>query len=73
MAPVSRRRSGDLVNLKEMMEMGDGTPNVLLEQDDIIYLPLNPLAAVGVAMQNLLMPAQPVFNAAAGVQGLKGF
>ena len=45
---------------------------MLLEQDDIVYVPLNPLAAVGVAMQNLLMPMTPVFNAGFGGAGDRG-
>lgn len=61
-----------VVNLKEMFQTGDASANVLIEQDDIVYVPLNPLAAVGVAMQNLLFPVQPVFNTASGFRALGG-
>lgn len=52
------------LNLKDMYERGDLRYNAVLEEGDIVYLPINPLAAVGVIVQNLLSPVNPVLNAA---------
>ncbi len=51
------------VNLKAMIETGDFKHNAVLEEGDIVWIPINPLAAVGVVTQNLLAPIQPVLNA----------
>jgi len=69
------QRHVTVVNMYDMVERGDTTANVLLEQDDIVYVPLNPLATVGVAVQNLLFPVQPVFQAAGSARavGTGGF
>ncbi len=52
------------VDLKSMIETGDFRHNAVLEEGDIVWIPINPLAAVGVAIQNLLFPVQPVISAA---------
>lgn len=52
------------INLKDLYEKGDLKYNVTLEEGDIIYIPINPLAAVGVMVQNLLYPVSPVIQAA---------
>ena len=67
------RRHVTVINLHDIIRRGDATSNVLLEQDDIVYVPLNPLAAIGVAMQNLLFPIQPAMNTASGMQAITGF
>ena len=67
------QRHVTVINLYEIVKQGDATPNVLLEQDDIIYVPLNPLASIGVAMQNLLFPIQPAMNTASGARAITGF
>jgi polysaccharide export outer membrane protein len=59
-----------VVNLKEIIQQGNAASNVLLEQDDIVYVPLNPLANIGVAVQNLLFPVQPVMQAAGGARAI---
>jgi len=64
------QRHVTVINLKDIIQYGDSTSNVLLEQDDIVYIPLNPLAAVGVAMQNLLFPMQPVFTTVSGAKAV---
>ena len=69
-SPDPDQRHVTVVNLKEIIQFGDSSPNVLLEQDDIVYVPLNPLANVGVAVQNLLFPVQPVFQAAGGARAI---
>jgi polysaccharide export outer membrane protein len=60
---------GDLIrrmslNLKDMYEKGDLKYNAVLEEGDIVFMPINPLAAIGVAVQNLLSPVQPLLSAA---------
>lgn len=52
------------VNLREMYEKGHLRYNALLEEGDIVYIPINPLAAVGVMVQNLLSPVDPVIRVA---------
>jgi polysaccharide export outer membrane protein len=69
-SPDPDQRHVTVVNFKEIIQQGNSTPNVLLEQDDIVYVPLNPLANIGVAVQNLLFPAQPVFQAAGGARAV---
>ncbi|HUO09185.1 MAG TPA: polysaccharide biosynthesis/export family protein [Phycisphaerae bacterium] len=64
------QRHVTVVNLKEIIQQGDSTANVLLEQDDIVYVPYNPLAAIGVSVQNLLFPVQPVVQAAGSASAL---
>jgi polysaccharide biosynthesis/export protein len=65
-----QQRHVTVIDLKDIIERGDATANVLLEQDDIVYVPLNPLASVGVAVQNLLFPIQPVVQAAGSAAAL---
>lgn len=52
------------VNLKDMIEKGDLRYNAVLEEGDLVFMPINPLAAIGVAIQNLLSPVSPLLNAA---------
>lgn len=64
-------RDGDLINrmtidLDRMVKTGDVGLNAVLEEGDIIYVPANAFAAVGLAFQQLLLPIQP---AAATVRG----
>lgn len=46
-------------DLKHTLRTGDASRDAILEEGDIIYLPPNPLAAVGLAFQQLLLPLQP--------------
>ncbi len=50
------------VNLTKMYEKGDLSRNVYLRPDDIIYVPANPLAKVGLAIQQLLFPVRPALE-----------
>lgn len=54
------------VDLDKMVKSGDTSLDAVLEEGDIIYVPANPLAATGLALQQLLLPIQP---AAATIQG----
>lgn len=51
------------INLMAMVESGDMANNILLMPNDIIYVQPNPLASVGLALQNLLYPVRPVLEA----------
>jgi len=52
------------IDMKDMYEKGDLRYNALLEEGDIVYLPTNPVADVGIFIQNLLSPVQPAIAAA---------
>ena len=65
--PSGKKGSGGeemMVNLMDMVKSGDLSRNVLLRPDDVVYVPPNPFAAVGLALRNILFPTQPVFEAA---------
>jgi len=52
------------INMMDMVKKGDLSFNILLKPGDIIYVPANPLAEVGLAIQMLLFPIQPALQAA---------
>lgn len=54
------------IDLDQMVKEGDTSLDAVLEEGDIIYVPPNALASVGLALQQLLLPIQP---AAATVRG----
>jgi len=47
------------VNLNKMIRSGDMSHNILLRPDDVVYVPPNPLAAIGLAIQQVLFPIRP--------------
>jgi polysaccharide export outer membrane protein len=47
------------VNMMHMIKKGDLSQNVLLKAGDVVYVPPNPLAAFGLAMQQVLLGIQP--------------
>ena len=50
------------IDLDKMVQAGDTALDAVLEEGDIIYVPPNPLASVGLAFQQLLLPLQPAAN-----------
>ncbi len=54
------------IDLDNMVEKGDLAHNALLRQNDVIWVPPNPLATVGLALQQLLLPIQPAISAVSG-------
>ena len=54
------------VSLNDMVQGGDVTLDAVLEEGDVIYVPPNPLAAVGLALQQVLLPIQPAANVVRG-------
>lgn len=47
------------IDLEKMVRTGDVALNAVLEEGDIIYVPPTGFAAVGLALQQLLLPIQP--------------
>jgi polysaccharide export outer membrane protein len=48
-----------VVNMMKMIRDGKMAQNILLRPDDVVYVPPTPLAAMGLAMQQLLLGIQP--------------
>lgn len=48
-----------MVNMTKMVQKGDASRNVMLQADDVVYVPPNPLAAIGLAIQQVLFPIRP--------------
>jgi protein involved in polysaccharide export with SLBB domain len=46
------------IDLMAMVKSGDMSHNIILQPDDVIYVPPNPFAAVGMAFQQVLFPVQ---------------
>lgn len=51
------------VNVDRMVRAGDWSKNILLEPDDIVYIPPTPLAWLGLRIRELLDPVGPVLDA----------
>ncbi|MEK6675358.1 MAG: polysaccharide biosynthesis/export family protein [Planctomycetota bacterium] len=51
------------VNIDQMIKKGDWSRNILLEPDDIVYVPPTPLAWLGQKIQETLSPVAPVAQA----------
>ncbi|MBI4719263.1 MAG: polysaccharide biosynthesis/export family protein [Planctomycetes bacterium] len=51
------------VNVDKMIHSGDWSQNVLLEPDDIVYIPATPLAWIGLRLREVLFPVGPVVQA----------
>lgn len=48
------------INLIAMIKSGDMSHNILLRPDDVIYVPPNPFAKVGLALETILFPIRPI-------------
>ena len=51
-----------MVDLAAMSQKGDLSRNILLKPGDVIYVPTNPFAKVGLAVQQVLFPAREVLD-----------
>ena len=60
------------IDLDKMVEDGDMALNAVLEENDVIFVPANPLAAVGLTLQQLLLPIQPAASVVAGPADIAG-
>ena len=52
-----------VVDVNQMIKDGDWSKNILLEPDDIVYVPLTPLAWVAQRLREAIYPIQPVVEA----------
>ena len=52
------------VNLMAMVKSGDMTNNFLLKPNDVIYVQPTPMGSIGLAIQSLLFPVNPIISAA---------
>ncbi|MFA5864987.1 MAG: polysaccharide biosynthesis/export family protein [Phycisphaerae bacterium] len=48
------------VDLMAMVQTGDMSHNIILQPDDVVYVPANPFASVGLAFQQVLFPARGI-------------
>jgi protein involved in polysaccharide export with SLBB domain len=62
-APDRGERKVIVVNLNRILEKGDVTEDILLQEGDVIQVPPTPLAWVGNRIRELLYPVGPVMNA----------
>lgn len=51
------------IDLVAMMEDGDLSRNVMLQPDDVVYVPPDPFARVGLALEKVLYPVRPTLEA----------
>jgi hypothetical protein len=57
------RRKTIVVDLDHMLDSGDLSQNVLLQEGDIVQVPPTPLAWLGLRIRELLFPVQPALDA----------
>lgn len=60
------------VDLNKMIREGDTTLDAVLEEDDIIFVPANPLAAIGIGIQQVLLPITPAASTFQGPSQISG-
>lgn len=58
-SPNGKLRKRMTINLDDMVRRGNTIHDAVLNDGDIIYVPANPLASVGMVFQQLLLPLQP--------------
>lgn len=58
------------IDLNEWIKKGQTEHNTLLAEGDIVYVPANALAAVGLTVQQLLLPIQPAAGTVRGVTNI---
>lgn len=54
------------ISLDDMVKRGDVAHDAVLEEGDIIFVPPNPLAKVGLAVQQVLLPILPAAQTVRG-------
>lgn len=60
------------IDLDEMVKRGDTSLDAVLEEGDIIWVPPNPLARVGLAIGQILLPIQPAAQTVSGSETIAG-
>ncbi len=61
-----------MVNVDHMLRTGDWSQNILLEPDDVVYVPPTPLAWVSNKIRELFFPVGPVIQAYTAPAYLRG-
>jgi polysaccharide export outer membrane protein len=62
-SPDKSERNTIVVDLDRMLENGDTTEDILLEEGDVIQVPPTPLAWIGDRIREVLYPVGPLMNA----------
>ncbi len=62
-SPIEGERREILIDVDHMIATGDTSKNVLLQPNDILYVPATPLGWLGLRIQEILFPLQPVMQA----------
>ncbi|WP_428386470.1 polysaccharide biosynthesis/export family protein [Mucisphaera sp.] len=63
------------IDFNKMVQEGDTTLDAVLEENDVIYVPPNTLASIGLSLQQLLLPLTPaasVVNGPANIESAAG-
>ena len=60
------------IDLDKMVKKGDTSLDAVLNEGDILYVPANGLAAVGLALQQILLPIRPAARTIAGPASMGG-
>ena len=60
------------IDLDRMITTGDTTLDTVLQEGDIIYVPPNGLARVGLTFQQLLFPIRPIADTVGGPADIVG-
>jgi polysaccharide biosynthesis/export protein len=63
-SPIAGERREIEVDVKKMLRTGDTRMNVLLEPNDIVWVPPTPMGWVALRIQEVLYPARPLINIA---------
>ncbi len=62
-SPDESKRHEIVVDVDKMIATGDTSRNVLLQPNDIVFVPPTPLGWLGLRVQEILFPLQPVIQA----------
>jgi protein involved in polysaccharide export with SLBB domain len=61
-SPFEKDRRRIVIDVDHMMRTGDTSRNVLLQPNDILYIPPTPLGWLGLRVQEILFPFQPIIQ-----------
>ena len=61
-SPFEKDRRRIVIDVDHMMRTGDTSRNVLLQPNDILYVPPTPLGWLGLRVQEILFPFQPIIQ-----------
>ena len=61
-SPFEKDRRRIVIDVDHMIRTGDTSRNVLLQPNDILYIPPTPLGWLGLRVQEVLFPFQPIIQ-----------